>query len=419
MADTAPLTGAAAPTDQLPRAIDPMLGEGSGTVSIATTSSGAPLEPMPAEVISERASRSGGRGGDRTETVGGRRVRNPHRPHVVRTAEQRHRSAGNARSGLGPVRDTGMTMMSRRERHELARKRRQGFGLAGFALVLVALLGAGMYWMELSDRQAAATDLTVSGLSASGIATDAGAPASSPDSLGSLGSLDASDTPTGAGTAALVSEATSIGVTVDSPTPLIGTCAGVDVFLPVSVRDLTEVGFHQANYTYAIPMATHMPIMKASEAQGVGTKRDKSIQRYGNGAKLVGSCVEMWRSGRDARQMTAADCGAPAGSIVFAPVTGTVTAVKTYTLEGKATDYEIHIAPDGAENVEVVVIHITNVVVRKGDHLLGGASPIARVMDTAKLVRNQLATYAGARGNHAHIQFNDTDSAAYIARHSE
>ena len=407
-----PKTGAAEPVGSFVRVVDPLLGDGTGTVSQATTTSGDPLEAMPAEVISARARRGSDRNSRHALGTGdGRRVRNPHTPHIVRTAEQRRRTAGEARSGIGPIRDTGMRMMSRRERHAITQKRRQGAAVAGVIALIVGLFALGWYWMESSDKMAALVDLTVSGLGASGTATDAGADGTPG------GSLEASDTPSGEGTAALISEATSLGVTVDTPNPILGTCAGVDVYLPVSMYDLTEVALHQANYSYAIQMETHMPQMDPSDAKGVGTKRDKSIQRFGSGELLVGSYIEMWRTGRDAKQRTAADCGAKAGSVVFAPVSGTVTSVKTYKLEGKATDYEIHIAPDGTKNIEAVVIHITDVVVRAGDHLLGGVTPIARVMDTAAVVRNQLATYAGAKGNHAHIQFNDTDSAEYLARH--
>lgn len=413
--ETPPPTHAATPLEILPRAIDPMLGQGSGTVSTAICADDTALEPIPAGILSGCASHE-------PEIAPGRKVRNPHRPHVIRLPEQVRRSAGHVPASLRPARDTGLSCVSRADRmRERQRRRQQALGIIA-VLVIAAVITAGLYWKSYSDEQAAQLDLTAAAplgtagsIGATGVSA---ALAAEGVGGGEIVSLEASDTPTGTGAHDVVVEVTKTGVTPLTPTPVMATVGKLDIFLPVTVDDLTEVGFHQANYSYAVQMQTHMPATSVSDVNGKkGTERDKALQKYGVGSKLVGSYIQLWRSGRSAKPRTAADCGAKPGSPVLAPVTGTVSKVTTYKLEGKATDYEVHIVPDGTPNLEVVVIHISDVVVREGDHVRGGASPIARVRDISGIVRSQLASYANYQGNHTHIQVNDTDCAAYLAKH--
>ena len=66
------------------------------------------------------------------------------------------------------------------------------------------------------------------------------------------------------------------------------------------------------------------------------------------------------------------------GAIVLSPVTGVVTVVTTYKLEGVGTDYRVEIEADGADAVRVVLIHLTDIVVKVGERVEGGAHARSR-----------------------------------------
>lgn len=74
---------------------------------------------------------------------------------------------------------------------------------------------------------------------------------------------------------------------------------------------------------------------------------------------------------------TAIDIAMPVGRKVFAPITGTVTAVNPYTLYGKFSDTIIVIEPDDAPGVELKILHVTGPQVAIGDHVEAGRTLLA------------------------------------------
>lgn len=81
--------------------------------------------------------------------------------------------------------------------------------------------------------------------------------------------------------------------------------------------------------------------------------------------------------GRGTGPSTAIDIAMPVGRQVFAPVTGTVTAVNPYTLYGKYADTIIVIQPDAAPDVELKILHVTGPQVAIGDHVDAGRTLLA------------------------------------------
>jgi murein DD-endopeptidase MepM/ murein hydrolase activator NlpD len=118
------------------------------------------------------------------------------------------------------------------------------------------------------------------------------------------------------------------------------------------------------------------------------------------------SCLRLWRSNRTGEPNTAADVGAAVGTAVWSPVTGTVAAVKAYQLYGKYDDFEIHIQPDGRTDVDVVLIHVTDVAVEAGDRVFAGATRIASVRLMSDKMDLQLGGYTNDGGDHVHLQLN-------------
>ena len=120
----------------------------------------------------------------------------------------------------------------------------------------------------------------------------------------------------------------------------------------------------------------------------------------------------MWRP-RPGSPDTAADVGAKPGTTVISPVTGTVVKVKSYKLYGKWPDYEIHITPDGFDNLDIVLIHVTDLEVKPGARVVAGVTPLAHVRKLSDKFSDQLAEYVKDGGNHVHLQVNNANFKGY------
>lgn len=209
-------------------------------------------------------------------------------------------------------------------------------------------------------------------------------------------------------------QASSSEASEQSPTKLVAQCNGVDLYAPIQTADITAVLFHQASYAYALPLTTNLPKADAATAKAAQQVRVNHDQTEGDW--LDADALHLWRSQDSTEMDTAIDVGAPAGTTVYAPVSGTVVLVRDYQLYDRVPDIEIHIQPDGHPEMDCVAIHITDAQVQAGDHVDGGVTPIASVRDIACSIDGiQLTDYTPADdpGNHTHIQMNNADYPGY------
>ncbi len=294
---------------------------------------------------------------------------------------------GSGERVLQPARDTGLALEGRRSREARRRaaQRRQQT-IAG--IVAVVVLGAlALGWQYSSDKRAKAQPLT------------------------GLPSVDVPVTgPGGEPRTPTVARAANRPA---DPTPLLASYHGVQIRLPVSLADLTEVGFHQASYPYALRLKTKVPDADMTSAKkDKSTHRDKTEQKTGPDAWLTGEVLRMWRP-RPGKPDTAADVGARPGSDVFAPVSGTVVKVKHFKLYEKYSDVEIHIQPDGKPKLDLVMIHLSDPSCAPGDRVYAGLTRIAAVRKIDRRIASQLRSYTKNRGYHTHIQLNDSTHPEY------
>ncbi len=195
------------------------------------------------------------------------------------------------------------------------------------------------------------------------------------------------------------------------PTALFASYRSMYLYLPVDGGQLTEIAFHQASGDHALHMEPLVPYADMSDA----------VKNHGSGRSIEDSCcpdnphilggqaLRMYRSNRTGPPDTAVDIGADPGTPVYAPVSGTVLEVRPYWLYGEHEDYEIHITPNGWPEVDVVLIHVDNVVVAKGDEVVGGVTQIAEIRGLSGQVALQLAQFDEHGGNHTHMQLNRLD----------
>lgn len=199
-------------------------------------------------------------------------------------------------------------------------------------------------------------------------------------------------------------------------TKLVAQCDGVDIYSPITHENLTGILFHQASYEWAKPMTTKLPeadlenIYQDNASLEV-FKEDKSS------TWMEANCVHLWRETDTTAMDTSIDMGAPAGSTVYAPVTGEVVLVLDYDLYDEVPDVQIHIRPDNNPDLDVVLLHQTDVRVKAGDHVEAGVTSLSKVRDIAKdLTDVQLSFYTAGDdpGNHSHVQVNDLTNQDYL-----
>jgi biotin carboxyl carrier protein len=208
-------------------------------------------------------------------------------------------------------------------------------------------------------------------------------------------------------------------------TPSFATVGSLNLRLPVPAAAVTAVAFHQSALDHAAPMVSLVPEIKLAEAVRLVAARKAAAASATTDATgtaqtatptpapledangtWTGRVIRLWRQGRSGKPETAVDVGAKAGTAVLSPVGGKVVYIRTYKLYGKYEDFEIHISPTTEPNLDVVLIHVSDVVVSVGDTVEAGITRVASVRRLSALTVMQIAKYAGDGGDHTHLQVN-------------
>lgn len=114
------------------------------------------------------------------------------------------------------------------------------------------------------------------------------------------------------------------------------------------------------------------------------------------------------RRGRSGPETAALDVGAPAGTAVYAPVSGVVAVVRPYEVAGKEIGYEMAIAPAAAAGLFLRITHLDAPrgfdVPRVGDPVTAGVTRLGRVADFSAVVDQEISQYTNDSGNHVHME---------------
>lgn len=192
-------------------------------------------------------------------------------------------------------------------------------------------------------------------------------------------------------------------------TCIIAQYEDIDIHSPIKNMDLTGVLFHQASYAYGLVMTTALPSVNGELVNTETGTRINKEQTNGD-EWLDADALHLYRWQDNTNMDTSIDVGASAGAVVYAPVDGVVTLVKDYMLYGYVPDIEIHIQPAGHPELDLVLLHQYDPMVKAGDSVLAGITPISHVRNLSRdLTGIQLADYTlgDDPGNHSHVQIND------------
>src|SRR5215213_1702818 len=107
-------------------------------------------------------------------------------------------------------------------------------------------------------------------------------------------------------------------------------------------------------------------------------------------------------AGREGPQTGALDVGATTGTTVYAPVTGTVTAIRPDPMVENANIVEIK--PDANPNVRVNVSLVrSDGDAGVNDYVTAGITELGTVTDSAEVLEPQLSSYTTDPGNHVTV----------------
>jgi hypothetical protein len=112
--------------------------------------------------------------------------------------------------------------------------------------------------------------------------------------------------------------------------------------------------------------------------------------------------VVMSSRGRPHPATSALDVALKLEEPVLSPVTGTVTRVKRYRLYGTYLDIRLVVQPADRPDLRVVLIHLTDMQVRRGALVVAGTSVLGYAR--ALPFRSQVNDYVGAGVSHVHLE---------------
>jgi hypothetical protein len=146
-----------------------------------------------------------------------------------------------------------------------------------------------------------------------------------------------------------------------------GEALGIVLFEPT--RGLVGVGFHESLFRTARALRPHGRLrLNDNRAKFRPPAESTDGPRY----------VVMGTRRRPTPATSSADLVVGSRSAVLSPVNGYVVRVRRYLLYCRSPDWQVVIRPDGRPDAVVMVLHITNIPVARGDRVVAGVTRIGR-----------------------------------------
>lgn len=142
-----------------------------------------------------------------------------------------------------------------------------------------------------------------------------------------------------------------------------------DLVLHLLSPQVVLVGYHEAAYPEAL----------ALRPEGHALANDNTTKFTAGPDRGTGTrYVVLSSRGRPHPATSAVDLVMRDGDPVASPVTGRVTDVRPYLLYGAHPDTRVEITPRGRPDLRVVLIHLSQVEVERGDEVVAGRTMLAR-----------------------------------------
>ena len=180
---------------------------------------------------------------------------------------------------------------------------------------------------------------------------------------------------------------------------VLAKASDVEISTPIRPESLTGLGYHPEGERLVemVPRGENLSANPFLDLFSGGATPEK-IHYY-----------MMDAADRSGPQTGALDVGAEAGTTVYAPVNGMVTAIRPDPMVQGATVVEIK--PDTNANVRVTVSRVRSTEGSAGvtTYVTAGMTELGTVADSAKILDPQLSSYTSDAGNHVTISVPKVD----------
>ena len=179
-----------------------------------------------------------------------------------------------------------------------------------------------------------------------------------------------------------------------TPAPLaLATVSNVKLQLPVPASAVTAIGYHAARNGALI---LHPLGHQANEGL---------LARLWH--RIVGNTLDepVWYQLGGEAQTQVLDVGASVGTDVYAPVDGTVAAIRDHVVDGRVVGARIDIRPTLAPSVIVSLSHLlADPSLSVGSPVLAGSSKIGTVAEISAVERQSLGRFTSDAGDNVAIE---------------
>ena len=169
---------------------------------------------------------------------------------------------------------------------------------------------------------------------------------------------------------------------------------GAELLLPVKQESTTAIAFHPVDNPNGVALTPGGDRAANDEARGLANPSAAGDVSY----------YLMDGSANAASPSTAGlDVGAVPGVLVYSPIEGKVTAVKTYKLLGSHADCEIDIQFTADPTLLLVVTHIVSPQAHVGDTVAAGVSILGRLRAFPPEVQQGIRQFTNDAGDHVEM----------------
>ena len=177
------------------------------------------------------------------------------------------------------------------------------------------------------------------------------------------------------------------------PDTVLAKAGGIEISTPVRPVDLRGLGYHPRGEGF-LDLRPGGKNVSPNPLLGIfsGTANPEDIKYH-----------VMDREERTGPSTGALDVGADAGAVVYAPVTGTITAIKPDPTMQDTNIVEIKPSTDPNARVFVSLVQDVNGDVGPDTPVTAGMTEIGAVPDLASVLKPQLSSYTGDPGNHVTV----------------
>lgn len=181
--------------------------------------------------------------------------------------------------------------------------------------------------------------------------------------------------------------------------PFVAEVDGLSLRLPAA--DVEVVGFHEASTAVAVGLE---PVGRLRSNANTTRFSPPPSDPAGSDYLVLSS------RGRPQAPTSAIDVVLRDDVDVLAPVTGTVTDVRTYWLYGEHRDHRVEIVPDAAPELRVVLVHVDGVRVAAGDRVEAATTVLATTANRFPFSSQIDRETEPDRWPHVHLEVQPADA---------